>query len=75
MWTSDAVIVIFPIPLLEERIRGKQAFLFCRLLSQGQLSTPCSIITPSGTPDEHPGGPPAHRVTNRTSNRSAPLPP
>ncbi|KAK2530992.1 hypothetical protein Q9966_008851 [Columba livia] len=50
------------------RLRG-------RLLSQGQLSTPCSTITPSGTPDEHRGGQPARRVTNRTSNRLAPLPP
>lgn len=75
MWTSDAVNVIFPILLLEKHIRCKQAFLFCRLLSQGQLSTPCSIITPSGTPDEHPGGLLARRVMNRTSNRLAPLPP
>lgn len=74
MWTSDAVNVIFPIPPLEECIRGKHAFLFCRLLSQGQLSTPCSIITPSGTPDEPPGGLPARRVMSRTSNRLAPLP-
>lgn len=45
-----------------------------RQLSQGQLSTPCSIITRSGTPDEHLEGLPARRVTNRTSNRLAPLP-
>lgn len=74
MWTSDAVNIIISIPAFEELIRDKQSFLFCRQLSQGQLSTPCSIITRSGTPDEHLGGLPARRVTNRTSNRLAPLP-
>lgn len=73
-WASEAVDVIFLVPCLEECFRGKQVFVFCRLSSQGQQSTPYSIITPSGTPDEHPGGQPARRVTNRTSNRLAPLP-
>ena len=74
-WISDAVNIFFSILAVEEHIRDKQGvFLFCRQLSQDQLSTPCSIITLSGTPDEHLGGLPARRVMNRTSNRLAPLP-
>lgn len=74
MCISDAVNIFFSILAVEEHIRDKQCFLFCRQLSRDQLSIPCSIITLSGTPDEHLGGLPAHRVMNRTSNRLAPLP-